>query len=309
VSLCTDDVHAKDLLEKGHLNWVVKRAIDAGVDPLDAYRAATLNGAREYGFEDLGAIAPFYLADMQLLKNLDGGRPEAVFIEGKLVAREGVYLGEDAPGAGAGAGEGEKNTVNVTAVTSPADFTLTEAAAPGGKMRCLVPRGQGRRGYTNEWRTFPVDENGNITLTDDCCFVSVVNRYGLARKAAAVIAGFGLTAGAFASTISHDSHNLTVVYKDPADAFAAVEELCRTGGGVTICAGGRPVATLKLPVGGLMSALPCEALAREVGRVEAAARHYGVSRILATSSLSLPVAPGTVITDGGLVDGISQRFL
>ena len=91
VYICTNHVHAGDLLEKGHINFIVKRLIEEGIEPVDAIRMATLNAAREYGFKDLGAIAPGYIADMQIVEKLDGNTPKAVFVNGKLMA-ETAYI-------------------------------------------------------------------------------------------------------------------------------------------------------------------------------------------------------------------------
>ena len=104
----------------------------------------------------------------------------------------------------------------------------------------------------------------------DLCFVAICNRYGSGDKSIAVYRGFGLEKGAVASTISHDCHNFTVVYKDPADAFAAAKELARVGGGVTAVENGAPISTLALPVAGLMSESPVEPLAAKTQETEKA---------------------------------------
>jgi adenine deaminase len=310
VSICTDDVHARDLLSRGHINAVVRRVIAAGINPVEAYKFATINAAREYGFDDLGVIAPGCIADIQLLRELDGSRPEAVFIGGKLVARGGVYLPDELPEP-----IYMPNTVKVSAVKSPEDFLLRapEGCESSVLVRCLVPLARNSTRHTSEWTAFPV-KDGCVSLEGapgDYQFIAVVNRYGAENRTLGVIKDFSLQKGAFASTISHDCHNLSVVYKDPGDAYAAVRELERTGGGITVIDERFPVKTLALPVGGLMSTLPCAELSAEIDAMERVVRRYcnpGTS-LLAAAILSLSVVPGTVITDKGLLDGLSQTFL
>ncbi|MDR3145979.1 MAG: amidohydrolase family protein [Treponema sp.] len=310
VSICTDDVHARDLLSRGHINAVVRRVIAAGINPVEAYKFATINAAREYGFDDLGVIAPGCIADIQLLRELDGGRPEAVFIGGKLVAKGGVYLADEYPEV-----LDMPNTVRVPCVRSSGDLLLRAPEGCGKTVlvRCMVPLARNSTRHTTEWVEFPV-RDGSVSLEGvpgDYQFVAVVNRYGAESRTVGILKDFSLQKGAFASTISHDCHNLSVVYKDAEDAYAAVRELERTGGGITVIDGRAPVRTLALPVAGLMSALPCAELSAEIDAMERAVRRYcspGTS-LLATAILSLSVVPGTVITDRGLLDGLSQTFL
>jgi adenine deaminase len=310
VSICTDDVHARDLLSRGHINAVVRRVIAAGISPMEAYKFATINAAREYGFDDLGVIAPGCVADMQLLRELDGNRPEAVFIGGKLVAKGGVYLPNEFPEA-----IHVTNTVNISCIGSPEDLLLRTPEGCGKTVlvRCMVPLAQNSTRHTSEWVEFPV-RDGSVSLEGvpgDYQFVAVVNRYGADSKTVGIIKDFGLQKGAFASTISHDCHNLSVIYKDAGEAYAAVRELERTGGGITVTDGKTPVRTLALPVGGLMSTLPCVELSAEIDAMEKVVRCYcnPDTSLLAAAIMSLSVVPGTVITDRGLLDGLSQTFL
>ena len=120
VSICTDDVHAKDLLTVGHINNVVRKAVASGLDGREVVKMATFNAAREYGFDDLGAIAPGYIADIQLVDALDGSRPKAVFTEGVLVAEDGKYLGGDCKTADYDL----PNTVDLPQITGPESFEL-----------------------------------------------------------------------------------------------------------------------------------------------------------------------------------------
>lgn len=309
VSICTDDVHAGDLLSKGHVNAIVARLIEGGMPPVQAIRLATLNAAQEYGFDDLGAIAPGYMADMQLVDRLDGGCPYAVFIRGKMVAREGRYLPEDGSDR---VDECPDNTMQVKNISGPQDFLVpAEGARDHAQVLVMGRNGQGLC-RSGTWMELPV-KDGFLSLEEhpELQFVSVVNRYGSGRKTVAVTRDFGLTEGAIASTVSHDSHNLTIVYRDPASAWACVQALCQTGGGLCAARDGRCISVLPLPVAGLMSLESCETLAPGIRQVEQAMQslcHKPFS-LLDISVYTLPAVPGLVLTDLGLVDSMQQTFV
>ena len=309
VSICTDDVHARDLLTVGHVNNVVKMCIDLGLEPIEVIRMATLNPAREYGFKDLGAIAPGYAADMQLVDNLDGGRPYAVFMGGRLIAKEGRYLGKDKPEGGMSF----PNTVNIPQIRSAEDFRLRVPEGHKGDtitVNVLKPNEDNAKYKGLKPMELPVKDGCvDISGHPELCFVASVNRYGSGDMSIAVFADFGLLKGAMASTVSHDSHNLTVVYKDAEDAYKASMELKACGGGVcAVCGDFKDV--LELPAGGLMSTETCETIAPHVDALKASIDKItdGTVKVLATAVISLPVVPGYVITDMGIVNGVNQEF-
>ena len=311
VSLCTDDVHAKDILETGHLNRVVRKAIKLGTEPMDAIRYATLNAAREYGFTDLGAIAPGYVADLQLVEALNGEQPIAVFTNGQLTAEHGKYIPRE--------WEEKKqhsfpNTMNMDNITSSEDFVLRAPDGTIDKIRTNVIVSKFKGGPFNKavWEDLPIT-CGKVDISGDpnLAYAAVCNRHGSGDRTIALIRDFGLVHGAVASTISHDSHNLCIVYKDPTDAYAAAEELRRTGGGITVVSNGRILATAALPVAGLMSPLPVEQLAVEVdGAIKAICEVCGGQNVFhKIASLALVVLPGTLLSDKGMVDGPNQKFM
>lgn len=306
VSICTDDVHAKDLMDKGHVNATVARLIHGGMDPLQAYKLATWNAAREYGLDDLGAIAPGYLADMQLLDRLDGSRPYAVFVRGQLAALEGAYVLQDGSNQCALT---PANTIRVTDVTCAEDFLLPAGEGCQRARVLLLNRGAHA---AREWVELPV-RNGYVSLEEhpELCFVAVLNRYGTGGRTIAVTRDFGLREGAIASTVSHDSHNLTMAYRDADSALACLRQLEQTGGGMCAARNGACFAILPLPVGGLMSLEPCAAVVPQVERVEQAMQSLCDKpfSLLDIAIYALPVVPGLVITDRGVVDGISQTFV
>ena len=309
VSLCTDDVHARTLLQEGHLDRIIREAIGYGADPLELYRFATYNAAREYHLEDLGAVAPGYAADLQLLRELDGRCPDAVFVGGKLAAEQGRYCAE---------GQGSvslppNNTVHLEGLTSPEAFRLEAPKGAQGSVDALVIHSKYQGASFNQgfYEPVPVRE-GYVDISgcnrmQYCC---VCNRYGTGQYTVGLMRNFGLQKGALASTIAHDCHNLTMVYTDPEDAYLAMDALRCCGGGIAIAAEGKLLAVLPLPVMGIMSTLPGSELTPQVAAAEQALSSIsdGNCSLLKIATVALPVLPGTLITDKGIVDGPSQTF-
>lgn len=312
VSICTDDVHAKDLLTTGHINHVVGKCISLGMEPVKAYKLGTLNSAREIGRDDLGAIAPGYRADVQLLSALDGSMPHMVLMGGRLVAQDGAYLATDKDDVPAYAFE---NTMKIRSVSTAQDLLLRVPDAHKDdaftEVQVLIPEHDGfiRNGV---WTKLPV-KNGCISLEghDDLAFISVINRHGAADRSIAVIGGFGLKKGAIASTVSHDCHNLTIVYRSPEDALICLNTLAQCGGGMCAVADGELLSLLELPVAGLMSPLPCKALAPHIESTQNAMLSLCNDKmsLLRLAICALPVLPGLEVTDRGVVNGLTQQFV
>ncbi len=317
LTLCTDDVPASDLLEKGHISRVANRLIELGIDPLLVIRMGTYNAAREYNFSDLGAIAPGRVADLQLIDSLEAlgdQKPAAVFVEGKLVSKDGKLLTEK---AGLAWYE-EKNTVCIPQIASEDDLRLQ--APDNGKDTANVVvintnlREQMRSKQAVERAKLPI-KDGFVEIEDTkkLQYICVANRYGTGSKTIAVASNFGLTEGAMATTVLHDSHNLIVIYADQASGYAAVKELERIGGGMCLAKNGEAYFTLPLPIGGLMSPLPAEDIAPQIQKLHHEFRQNSESEnpdmLLGISVLGLPVRPGYVITDIGIVNGDDLSFV
>lgn len=307
-ALCTDDIEPDDLLRQGHIDRGVRVLIEHGVDPALAIRIATLNGATRYGLRDLGAIAPGKLADIVLVESLAAPRAAVVIAAGQVVARDGRLIADFA---------------------DPAPPPLGDSVRIGPlDAATFRPTGGGRDGAV----TVPViamDPNRTTTLDAvtltfaagalaeplpaDLVLLSVVPRHGQAHlPTLALLRGLPLREGALATTVAHDSHNLIVAGRTPEDMAAAVRAVAALGGGAALVRDGATVATVRLPVGGLMSAEPVATIAAEVRAFNQQARLLGLggpSPILAISSLGLPVAPFFRLTDRGLVDTLRQVFV
>lgn len=308
---CTDDREADDILQVGHLNDVVRTAIQCGMDPVTAIKSATYNTAREAHIDNLGAIAPGFAADFLLVRDLKELKPSHVFFGGALVAKDGKLL-VDIPEMPHELEQ--RNSMRVRPLSAE-DFIL-KTEKPDGKIAINVMeyRSLNQSLTVRSTATVPV-QNGRILLNDESLkYVAVINRYpdkdtiGLG-----VVKTFGTNAGALASTVSHDSHNLTIVYDNPEDALKAANELIQCGGGMCAVKDGKVLHTLQLPLGGLMSLKPAEALAEDCRAMKEAERTLGLTTqenpLLRIVTLALPVIPDLKMSDLGMVDVLKKELV
>ncbi len=302
LSVCTDDVHAKDMQNNGHINAILKQMLALGTDPMDAIRCCTYNPGRETGFEDIGAIAPGFAADMQLVDALDGRDPQAVFVGGEMMVEDGVLT---LPAAEPFAVVPFGDTVDLHEITAQdCELRVPEQDAEIAVVECASGN---RLTFGLSWQKLPwKDGHVDLTTCPDYCYVTVFNRFGRETKCVAVYHEFGLKQGAMATTISHDCHNIIVAYRDARDAAVAVNRLRETGGGIVAVKEGQVIGEVQLPVAGLMSVLPCKEL---VERLDVLAERLKelwseeTPSLLKLSLLALTVMPGMAMTDTCLVDG------
>jgi adenine deaminase len=296
---CTDDRHPHDLIEEGHIDSIVRQAIDLGLDPILAIQMATLNPAEYFRLSNVGAIAPGRLADLFIFRNLYSPAPEAVYSRGRLVAEHGVLLPDiekPAPVAIARSMNVRRDAINF------------EIAARGQNVRIieLVPN----QLITHE-AIEPVLIRDGRAISDpsrDMLKLAVIERHTHSgRMGLGFIRGFGLKQGALAASVAHDSHNLIVVGVEDEDMKAAAGAVIEMGGGFAAAAGGKVRAKVPLPIAGLMSELPVAAVRRQMDEIIQAARQMGCGLsdpFMALSFVSLPVIPELKLTDHGLVDGV-----
>ncbi len=295
LAFCTDDRNPLDIAEEGHLDFMIRTAIARGADVLATYRIASLSAARLYGLFDRGFIGPGKRADIVLVEDLAACSVKRVFAGGRLVGDP--LFADRVPVSPVGLG-----SVKSRALTE-ADFGV---AAREGETPVIgvVP---GRIITERLALRLPARDGEALPdLTQDAVKVTVIERHGKSGGiATGFVHGFGMKHGAIASSVGHDSHNLCVVGVDAASMAAAANRLIQIGGGFAVADGGVVTAELALPVAGLMSDQPFEAVRHGLEGLRAAAKALGVvlaEPFLQVAFLTLPVIPHLKITDKGLVD-------
>lgn len=303
---CADDKIPAELLDSGYINYMVKTAIEEGVSVANALQIATINAARHYGIKDAGAILPGRKADLLVFDNLDEWKPRQVYKDGRLAVDNGQLLQE---GRNCDSSSLE-HTVNLATVTVES-FRLplkTEMANVIGLVPYQIVTNKAALSVKR------VDGCAVSDVENDILKLAVLERHhATGNIGLGLVKGFGLKRGALASTVGHDSHNLIVIGTNDEDMLAAVQELQRIGGGICIAEDGQIRGALPLPVGGLMTNEPALMVAKQQAEMIALAREMGVpefySPFLTLAFLSLPVIPSLKLTDRGLVDVDSFKFI
>jgi adenine deaminase len=292
MAFCTDDREPEHIAEEGHMNSIVRRAVELGVSPEDALVMATLNPATWHGLRDFGAVAPGYVADLLLLPDLESFQPEVVLKRGAPVEE---FPRPEVP-------EWVKHTVRVQPTASN-DFAIPWE---GGTARVIgLVEGQ----IVTEALQEEVRAEDGVAVADparDLAKIAVVERHlGTGRIGLGFVRGFGLERGAMATTIAHDAHNIVVVGIDDGDMARAVGRLSETGGGLVVIADRGVQSELPLPVAGLLSEEPYEEVVEASEACLQAARNLGCTfpaPFQTLSFLALSVIPKLKITDRGLID-------
>ena len=309
VALCTDDIEPADLLENGHMDRVIREMLAHDIEPAVAIRWATLNGARNYGLRDHGAVAPGYLADIVLLDSLEEVHATDVIVGGRHVVTAGKLIASvTAPATTFDPG----NTIRIARTLREDDFRVKPPVENGPVTANLMVLEKSRL-TTLEQRKLVV-ANGVLQLPEETCTITIVPRHGQPHPPqSALLRGLGLQRGALATSISHDSHNVLVTGHSAADMLLAVRELAASGGGLVAVADGRVLAKVDLPLAGLMSLKSVDALAQETRAMNHVVRELGIehaAKALSTTGLALTVIPAVRMSDlGGLFDVATQEFV
>jgi len=295
----SDDLHADDIQEKGHLDATLKEAIEMGLDPVVAIQMVTLNPAEYFGLGDRGAVTPGRRADLVILDNLETVTVADVYKDGFLLVKDGKL---QHPSGTPIPVQNLWERLAMAPVT-PETFRIPH---PGGEARVmeLIP-GQLLTG--ERWETVDARDGWAVSDTDrDILKLFVLERHEASgRVGCGLVRGFGLQRGAIASSVAHDSHNVIAVGVRDEEICQAVEELRAMGGGLVVVDGARKAARLSLEVAGLMSTRTVDAVAGDLRKVTLAAHELGChlpAPFMTLSFLALPVIPQLKLTDRGLVD-------
>jgi adenine deaminase len=294
----TDDCDPEDLITQGGVDHCIRKAIQLGLDPIIAIQMATINPACYFPLPEIGAIAPGYQADLVVIEDLHKVKISQVFKAGRLVAEKGKIL--------TGVTDENKlkaeNTFHLPKI-SAAHFQI-KAQAGRAKVIETIPRQIITKKGVHEVKT----QNG-LAVADpgqDILKIAVVERHkGTGNIGLGFVKGFGLRHGAIASSVAHDSHNIVVVGTDDEDMARAVQGIAEMHGGLIAVKQGKTLASLPLPIGGLMSDQPIEKVRDGLNRLQHTVKEMGCKLeepFMALSFLALPVIPELKITDKGLVD-------
>lgn len=308
----TDDVSPAELRE-GHLLAIVSLGISLGLSPIEAFASATIRAATYLGLHRRGAIAPGRRADFWTTKSLDVPVPMAVYVEGNHVACDGHIVEGVVPDAVC-------NPIHLAAPPIPGplredDFRLV----PDIQGETLISARAIELLNSNNSLTGLAEVqvsvcNGHPKLEkgDDLCVIGVISRTDPTSMSFALLKGFGLTAGAVASSVAHDTHNLIVVGRDPTSMVAAANEVHRLGGGIVFAMGNHIESALPLPIAGLLSDAGLETIVCQAREVDASLGSYGVLHrepLLVLTLLALSVSPHYKVTDRGIVDVRERKIL
>lgn len=297
---CTDDKHPNDLLEKGHIDYIVKKAISLGADPITAVKVACHNAARYFLLNNRGGISPGYLADFVIIDNFQDFNIEQVYKKGVLMVDHGEIQDFPSPEIEPYLVERAHKTFHVAALTAE-DFAEK-------RPRGIIGMVDG------EITTVDAGYSDRIDVEYDVLKIAVVERHKNTHHIGiGYIQGYGLKSGAVATSISHDSHNIIVVGTNETDMAAAVNQVVELNGGIVVWDGGQSVAEVPLAIAGIMSDEPLVTVNKKLETAKDAAHKLGVNPgidpFMTLSFMALPVIPSLRITTRGVFDVTTQSYV
>ncbi len=297
---CTDDKHPNDLLEKGHIDYIVKKAISLGADPIIAIKAACHNAARYFLLNNRGAIAPGYLADFVLIDDFQSFTIQQVYKRGLLMFDHGTLTDFQAPEIDPYLIKKSHDTFHLR--------TLTPESFIDGRLRGVIGMVDG------EITTTDAGYSDRIDVEKDILKIAVVERHRNTKHVGiGYIKGYGLKTGAVATSISHDSHNIIVVGTNEEDMALAANQVVSLNGGIVVVSGGSVSAQVPLAIAGIMSDEPLIEVNEKLETAKEQCFAMGVSRgidpFMTLSFMALPVIPTLRITTRGVYDVNSQQYI
>ena len=333
--LVTDDKHPGDLISMGHIDYIIRRAVSLGADPIRAIKMGTFNAARYFGLKDRGAVMPGLRADLAVLEDLKDIRVAAVYKDGVLTAKEGVCLGagkekkrnyaageeprsgsrEDTESAEKTAGGLETAFPRVFNSFHMDEVTLEDLVLEQKGAMERVIQFKPHELLTEErlvpWQNTPGLAPG-VSLEQDIVKAAVFERHlHTGHKGLGFVGGYGLKKGAVATSVAHDSHNLIVVGTNARDMVLAANAVRKNRGGLAVAAEGQVLGELALPIGGVMSRLSVEEVEEQLQALKVLTRQLGISSdidaFMTLAFVSLPVIPKLRINTYGVIDVDRQK--
>jgi adenine deaminase len=309
--LVSDDRHASDLMNLGHMDHNVRRAIEEGIDPIDAIRMGTLNTAEHFRVDDeIGGIAPGKRADIVLTEDPSRMNAVTVIADGRVVAKDGALVAKITSPSFA---PRSLRTVRLMRPLTPADFVV-RSDSKGGTARIVLMETSGET-LTKKMCQDVMVTDGEIrsNIEQDILKIAVIERHKRTGNIGrGFVKGFGLKVGAISSSVAHDSHNICVVGANDSNMALAANEIAKIQGGLVAVRDGEVLAELALPFAGLMSTRPIDEVNEAEKRLSEAARSLGckfLSPFMVMSFLSLAVIPEIRLTDKGIVDVRAAKLI
>ncbi len=304
--LCTDDCHSGTLVHEGHMNRVLRHAIDCGLDPLVAIQMATINTATHFGLErELGSITPGRRADMVLTSDLQTLPIEMVIARGVISAENGVLLAEKPAFHWP---DDSRKSVLMARDLAATDFDIAAPAGANSVTARVIGVVENQAPTKALEAELPViDTLVQMDRANDVAQIALVERHRATGKVVnAFVSGFGYNVDcAVASTVAHDSHHMIVVGTSKENMALAANRLREVNGGITVWKDGHEIALVRLPIAGLMSDAPAADVAADAGRMVEAMKDCGCdlnNAYMQHSLLALVVIPALRISDLGLID-------
>jgi adenine deaminase len=305
VFFVTDDRDPQDLTTRGHIDSMVRRAIEMGLDPVEAVRLASYNTAQYFRLYNCGAIAPNFVADLVVLDDFHTFKVESVYKAGKLVAQGGKLL-VDVPTA---------TFTGLTGTVHIGNISENDLRIPGKPGMIEVVGIEPGQITTKHLREEAPVRDGEIVADPDRDLLKLVvieRHHASGNVGLGIVKGFGMRKGALASSVAHDAHNLVIEGVSDSDILLAARVLEEMGGGFACVVDGEVRARVPLPYGGLVSPLPANELVQLLHELDAAAAELGCQLqhpCMTLSFLSLSVIPSLKLTDQGLIDVESFKLV
>jgi adenine deaminase len=295
----TDDRHPADLLDEGHLDYLIRMAVNEGLDPIVAIQMASLNAAEWFRLHDRGAIAPGKKADLVVFSDLQDFQPEMVMTSGTLAAQDAAPAG-DWPTLAA-----DDSHVRDTIHVDWEQLSFDIPAATGQVRVIGIVPDQVITEHLIEAAS--IQEGKAVAVPErDLLKIAVIERHGRAGTVGlGFVRGLGITRGALAGSVGHDAHNLTVAGCDDVSMMTAARGVGDLGGGLVVAVGEKVLASVPLPIGGVMSDQPVETVRQQMDNLTQSARDLGSALhdpFMTLGFLALEVIPALKLTDQGLVD-------